>query len=161
MKKVGHPSEFLFGICWWTWKTNNYQKNCWDRPIKNKIILIFIMLHFSKKYKEKHLYISSKSQWYDLQFLIYRAKHTEIGTFRSILPFYNLKTPKIKILKCEKICWGYHHFTNVAKITVIWCMAPKIQGETDRIFCHFRPFFALLPPPRPLPLMIPKIKILK
>ena len=24
VKKVGHTSEFLFGIYWWTWKTNNY-----------------------------------------------------------------------------------------------------------------------------------------
>ena len=24
VKKVGHNSEFLFGIYWWTWKTNNY-----------------------------------------------------------------------------------------------------------------------------------------
>ena len=29
------------------------------------------------------------------------------------LPFYPLKTPKIKILKNEKICWRYHHFTHV------------------------------------------------
>ena len=41
MKKVGHTSEFLFAIYWWTWKTNNYLKNCWSGPIKNKIILIF------------------------------------------------------------------------------------------------------------------------
>ena len=24
VKKVGHTSEFLFSIYWWTWKTNNY-----------------------------------------------------------------------------------------------------------------------------------------
>ena len=24
IKKVGHTSEFRLGICWWTWKTNNY-----------------------------------------------------------------------------------------------------------------------------------------
>ena len=46
MKKVGHTSEFLFGIYWWSWKTNNYWKNCWSGPIKNKIISIFTMLHF-------------------------------------------------------------------------------------------------------------------
>ena len=27
VKKVGHTSEFLSAIYWWTWKTNNYQKN--------------------------------------------------------------------------------------------------------------------------------------
>ena len=41
VKKVGHTSEFLFDIYWSTWKTNNYLKNCWSRPIKNKIILNF------------------------------------------------------------------------------------------------------------------------
>ena len=32
---------------------------------------------------------------------------------------------------------------------VIWHMVPEISGATDRIFCHFGPFFALLPPWRP------------
>ena len=39
----------------------------------------------------------------------------------------------------------------------IWCMVPEIWSETDRIICHFGPFFALLPPP----LIIPKIKFWK
>ena len=33
VKKIGHNSEFLFGIYWWTWKTN-YLKNCWSGSIK-------------------------------------------------------------------------------------------------------------------------------
>ena len=28
------------------------------------------------------------------------------------------------------------------KIKIIWCTVPEIQSETDRIFCHFDPFFA-------------------
>ena len=32
----GHTSDFLFGFYWWTWNTNNYLKNCWSGPIKNK-----------------------------------------------------------------------------------------------------------------------------
>ena len=40
MKKVGHTSEFLFGIYWWTWKTT-LLKNCRNGPIKNVKILIF------------------------------------------------------------------------------------------------------------------------
>ena len=39
-----------------------------------------------------------------------RAKQTQIGNFGSFLPFIPLK---VKILKNEKICWRYHHFTNV------------------------------------------------
>ena len=45
----------------------------------------------------------------------------------------------------------------VPKITIIWCTLPLIWSETGKKFCHFAPFFAILP----IPLMIPKIKILK
>ena len=31
-------------------------------------------------------------------------------------------------------------------MTIIWCMVPEIWSVTDRIFCHYGPFFALLPP---------------
>ena len=34
-------------------------------------------------------------------------------------------------------------------------MVPEIWGATDRIFCHSKPFFALLRPPPP-PLMDPE-----
>ena len=51
VKKVGHNPKFLFGIYWWTWKTNK------SRPIKDKIILTFTMLHFLNIIK-KHLEIS-------------------------------------------------------------------------------------------------------
>ena len=30
-------------------------------------------------------------------------------------------------------------------MTIIWCMVPEILSITDRIFCHFGPFFPLLP----------------
>ena len=61
---------------------------------------------FQKKNKEKHLEISllyictPKSQWYDLQFLRYRAWRTEIASVGSFFALWPpLKTPKIKILK--------------------------------------------------------------
>ena len=31
-------------------------------------------------------------------------------------------------------------------MTIIWCMVPEIWSATDRIFCHFGPFFALYNP---------------
>ena len=43
-------------------------------------------------------------------------------------------------------------------MTVIWYMVPEIWSATDRILCHFGPFFTLLLPP---PLTTQKIKILK
>ena len=40
----------------------------------------------------------------------------------------------IILQKCTK---NYNHMSTV----------PEIQSETDRIFCHFGPFFAILLPP--------------
>ena len=74
------------------------------------------------------------------------------------LPFYSPKNTKNQNLKNEKICCRYHHFAQVyLKFTILWCTVPVIRSETDRIFCHFRPFFILLP----TPLKILKIIILK
>ena len=47
------------------------------------------MIHLKKK--EKHPEIS---QWYDRQFLRYRAKHTEIGNFRLFFAVLPPKNPK-------------------------------------------------------------------
>ena len=30
-------------------------------------------------------------------------------------------------------------------MTIMWCMVPEIWSKTDIIFCHFGPFFTLLP----------------
>ena len=37
-------------------------------------------------------------------------------------------------------------YTCIPKITIIWYTVPEIRSETDIIFCHFGPLFALLPP---------------
>ena len=73
-------------------------------------------------------------------------------------PFHPPKKHKNQNFEKWKIYWRYHHFTCVPKITIICYMVPEIWSETDRIFWHFGPFFAPLPP---FPLMILKIKILK
>ena len=136
MKKVAHTSEFLFGIYWWTWKTNNYSENCWSGPMKNKIILIFTTLRSSLKKIKKNTcrchyqnFDKIYSSW-DIEQNI--PKLVILGHF---LPFYPMNTPKIKILKNQKICWRYHHFT----LSIV----PEIWSETGRIFCHFGSFFAL------------------
>ena len=36
-------------------------------------------------------------------------------------------------------------YTSVPYMTTIWCMVPEICRMTDKMFCHFRPFFDLLP----------------
>ena len=104
-------------------------------------ILIFTMLNFFWKIK-KHLEISlflhlcTKNLDHDLQFLRYRAWQTEIGNFGS---FFALLTPKINpknqnFKKWKKLL----EISSFYQKSIIWCMVPQIQSETE--------FFALLPP---------------
>ena len=60
-------------------------------------------------------------------------------TLGHFLPFYPLKNLKIIILKNIKI------FCDIIIYIINMCVFPEIQGDTDRIFCHFGRFFALLP----------------
>ena len=63
------------------------------------------------------------------------------------LPFPPLITWKTRILKKLKKWLEISSFyTCVLKTMIIRSTVPEIQSETDRIFCHFGPFFALLPP---------------
>ena len=160
MKKVGHPSEFLLGIYWWTWKTNNYQKDCWSGPIKNKITLIFLVLHFLKKIRKN----TCRYHYENLDDMIYSSWYIEQNIMKLVilchsLLFYPPKIPKNQNFKKWKNLLEISSFyTCVTKITIIWCTVPEIWGKTDKKICHFGPYFALLPPPL---LMISKIKILK
>ena len=114
MKTVGHTSEFLFDIYWWTWKTNNYLKNCWSGPIKNKIILIFTMLHFFWKKKKKWKKCLEILSFYTYMctinedHMIYgswniRCNRQKFSTFWAIFCLFSpLTTWKIKILTLKK-----------------------------------------------------------
>ena len=79
-----------------------------------------------------------------------KLKLVILGNFLPFTP------PKIKILKNEKICWRYHHFTRVPKIKITWCTFLDMRSETDRIFYHFGPFFALLPPQQSYDVWFPR-----
>ena len=72
------------------------------------------------------------------------------------LPFYPLKTTKIKILKNEKIFWRYHHFTDVYQQSqpydVRFLRCGVRQTKNFVILGYFLPF---------QPLATWKIKILK
>ena len=143
MKKVEHTSEFRFGIYWWTQKTNNHLKNCWSGSIKNKIILIFTIMHFLKKDKEN----TFRYHYQNLD-MIYSPWDIEQNILKLVIlghfcPFTPLKNPpKSKFWKMRKfardiildMCTKNHN---------IWCTVPEIWSGTDRIFCHFGLFFAL------------------
>ena len=70
-----------------------------------------------------------------------------------------LKTPKIKILKNEKICWRYHHFTHhfikvypKSQSHDVWFMIYRVDRQNFFVILgHFLSFYHLS-----APLMIPK-----
>ena len=127
-------------------------------------------LKYKKKTTRKYHLTNVYHKWqlYDVLFLRYGVQRTEIFVIHHMMygswdmehdrqnffsfwtnfcPFTHLITWKIKILKK----WKKHleilaFYTYLPKMTIIWCMVPEILSATDRIFCHFGPFFALLPP---------------
>ena len=64
-------------------------------------------------------------------------------------PLTLLITWKIKVLKKWKKQLKIFFYTCIPQMMVIWCIVPEIWSTTDRIFCHFRLFFALLPTNNP------------
>ena len=129
---------------------NQYLKNCWSGPIKNKIILIFTHLYLFLKNKKNtwryHYFIPVYHiSQYDLQFQRYWAWQTDIsnfGYFFALLPPKNPQKSNFwKMKKLQEIPWFY---TCAPKITII-CTVPEIWSKRDKMFCHFGPFFALLP----------------
>ena len=77
-------------------------------------------------------------------------------TFWTIFcSFIVLTIRKIKILKkWERPLAISSFYTNVSKMTIIWCIVAEIWSATDRIICHFGLVIALSPP-----LTTQKIKI--
>ena len=43
-------------------------------------------------------------------------------------------------------------------MTITWCMVPEISSTTNKIFCHFGPFFAFYPPNNPKNQSFEKLK---
>ena len=66
------------------------------------------------------------------------------GLFFTLLPLNNPKNQNFE--KMKKNAKRYYHFKHVYHKWQPWSMFLKILSATDRIFCHFGLFFALLPP---------------
>ena len=47
------------------------------------------------------------------------------------LPFNALTTWKSEFWENEKKSWGFHHFTRVPKIMIIWCKIAEIRNLKD------------------------------
>ena len=79
-----------------------------------------------------------------IKILIRSTWSTEIGSFRSSFALLPHKNPKIKILKNEKICWRYHHFTHVYQKPQsydVWFLRFGVrQAEFFVILGHFLHF---------------------
>ena len=107
------------------WHTE-MKKNCWRYH------------HFT--------HVHQKPQSHEVQFLRCGVRRIELSVILGhFLHFYHLTTWTIKIWKNEKNIWRCHHFSHVPKIMITWRMLPEIWSATGIIFCHFGPFFALLP----------------
>ena len=63
-------------------------------------------------------------------------------SFFALLPPTNPKNQDFN--KWKNLLEISSFYTCVSKITIIWCMVPEIWSVTDRMFCHYRLFFALL-----------------
>ena len=111
------------------------------------------MLHLRKKKENTCRYHYQKSLWYDIQFLRYRAKQTEIGNFR---PFRSLTTQKkSKFWKDEQNCWRYHYFK------LVWQKHDDVRSLRYEV--RQTKFFVLLDQFLPFypSLIIRKTKVLK
>ena len=108
-----------------TKKNQNFENNeinCWW----------YHHLHICTKNNNHMTYSSWYMEW---------GRQNPLSFWANFCPFILLATQKIKIFKnLKKNRWIYH------KMMIIWCIVPDIWNATDRSFCHFGLFFALLPP---------------
>ena len=103
----------------------------------------------SRYYHFTHLH--HKWQSCDVWSLRYGMQRTEFFVILDrFLSFYlppPLTTQKTNILKKWKKQFEILSFyICILKMTIIWCMVPEISSATNRIFCHFGPFFPLSSP---------------
>ena len=115
---------------------------------------IYNVTFFLKKKKNTWIYhyftpVYQKSQWYDLQFLRYRAWQTEIGNFRLFFTLIPKKEPKkSKFWKNEKYCWRYRHYCT-KKQNHIWFTVPRYRMRQTEFFVILGHFLLFCPPNDP------------
>ena len=164
VNKMGHNSEFLFGVCWWIWKTNIYYQKLlkWANKKQNNFDIYkasfffflrnppgdIIILHLCTKHLDDIIYSSWDAERDKLKLVF-------LGHF---FPFYPLKNPKNQNFENKKKIAGdiiiLHMFTKNHN----YMMSGSWDTEWDKQdFLSFWAIFDLLLPP----LTTRKIKILK
>ena len=118
------------------------KKNCWSGPIKNKINLIFMMLHFLKKKLKKN---TCRYSYQNLNDMIYSSWDIEENILKLVILGHFLKN--------EKTCSRYHHFTHVYQKSQsfdVWFLRYEVRWtEFFAISSHFLPFYQHSPSPPP------------
>ena len=119
MKTVGHTSEFLLGIYWWTLKNPENQKN-----IAGDIII----LHICTKNQNHMSYSSWDTEW-DIFFLQQESnRNCHFRPFFALLPHY--WTRKLKFGKNVNNTWRYYPFTHLyhkSRSHDVWFQRYKVQ----------------------------------
>ena len=148
-KKKSHTYEeggAHFRISFWhllmNLKKNYLLKNCWNEPIKNKIILLFTMMHFLLKKERKTpvdiiiLHLCTKS----LNDKIYSSWDIECDRLK-LVPFYYLKNPKYKNSEIMKQEWDTKFFVifDLFLPFYIWSRKTKVWDNEKNIwrYHHF------------------------
>ena len=112
-RKWGTPQNFFFAFIDELEKQIIIKKLLkWANKKQNNFNIYNVA--FKKKIKKN----TCRYHYQNLNDMIYSSWDIELNILKLVisghfLPFYPLKTPKIKILKNKKISWRYHHFTHV------------------------------------------------
>ena len=155
----------------WRWGTpQNYclvfiyelEKQLFNKKLLNwadkkcKYLIFTKIKKIIKKIKGKQLEISLPYTCVPTIFMIWSTVveismwRTEIGnhgSFFALLPSPPKKPQNIRILKkWTKLLEILSFYMSVPKTTIIWSTVSEIWSETDKMFCHFGPFFSPLQP---------------
>ena len=126
-RRWGTPQNLLLPFIDDLWKTRKmrilkkWKKNCWRYH------------HFTNVYQKPQSWGTVPEIRSDTFFLSFRA-------------IFCPNNPKTQNFEKTKKSLEISFYTCVPQMTIIWCMVPEISSAIDRIICHFRLFFALLPP---------------
>ena len=124
MKTVGHTSEFLLGIYWWTLKNPENQNFEKMKNIAGDIII----LHMCTKNQNHMSYSSWATEW-DFFFLQQESnRDCHFRPFFALLPHYWPR--KLKFGKNVNNTWRYYPFTHLhhkSRPHDVWFQRYKVQ----------------------------------